>query len=245
MGIPSLAAVLRVRSADSGQVWTMSWVGQGMLYKLSSDMFAHLQRLSLDYFTDEKAGVIMTRMTSDIEALNQLFQDGIVNVAVQVLTMIFVTAILFSYNVRLALLTVGLIVPTLGGLTWWFRGASDKGYARVRDGISRVLSDLQESLSGVRIVAANNRQQRNAIAHRNITGDYRDANDHTARLSAIYGPGADLIGVMGQAALLLVQNSFQPISEIFGGAHGIGNPAEDGFEIVLRGFPQRGYVFAA
>ena len=73
-------------------------------------MFAHLQRLSLDYYTDEKAGVIMTRMTSDIESLQQLLQDGLPQFALQGLTMVIVTVVLFFYNVELALIT---LVPDL------------------------------------------------------------------------------------------------------------------------------------
>jgi ATP-binding cassette subfamily B protein len=199
-----LAAILITAVASAFRVAWTGRIGQWLLYDLRLRVFSHLQRLSLDFFTEEKAGVIMTRMTSDIEALNQLFQDGIVNVAVQVLTMLFVTAVLFSYNVRLAALTVVVIVPTLGGLTWWFRGASDRGYARVRDGISRVLADLQESLSGVRIVAAHNRQRYNEVLHHEIVSEYRAANDYTAHLNAVYGPGADLVGVAGQLVLLLV-----------------------------------------
>ena len=95
----------------------------------------------------------MTRMTSDVEALQQLLQEGLVQFAVQGLTMVVVTIILFFYNVPLALITLLLIVPTLTGLSLWFRSASDRGYNRVRDGIAGVLSDLSESLSGVRVVA--------------------------------------------------------------------------------------------
>ena len=79
--------------------------GQGrraLLYDLRVRVFAHLQRLSLDFYTDEKAGRVMTRMTSDIEALSQLFQDGLVNLAVQGLTMVIVTVILFLLNPALA-----------------------------------------------------------------------------------------------------------------------------------------------
>ena len=199
-----IAAVIITAVASGFRVAWTGRIGQWLLYDLRIRVFSHLQRLSLDFFTDEKAGVIMTRMTSDIEALNQLFQDGIVNVAVQVLTMVLVTAVLFSYNVRLAALTVFVIVPSLGGLTWWFRGASDRGYSRVRDAIARVLSDLQESLSGVRIVAAHNRQQYNEVLHHEIVSEYRAANDYTAHLNAVYAPGADLIGIVGQIVLLLV-----------------------------------------
>ena len=170
-------------------------------------VFAHLQRLSLGFFTEEKAGVVMSRMTSDIENLQQLLQDGLSQLAIQALTMVVITVILFTINVQLAFITVVLIIPALVAASLWFKRASERGYDRVRDGIANVLADLSESLHGVRIVTAHNRQRHNVIHHRNVVGDYRDANNYTARVNAIYGPGTQLLGVLGQAVLLAIGGS--------------------------------------
>ena len=83
-------------------------------------------------------------------------------------------------------------------------GRSERGYDRVRDGIAGVLSDLSESLHGVRIVTAHNRQRHNVIHHRNVVGEYRDANLYTAQINAIYGPGTQMLGYLGQVVLLAV-----------------------------------------
>jgi ATP-binding cassette subfamily B protein len=109
---------------------------------------------------------------------------------------------LFTWNVHLAFITVVLIVPLLTIMSLWFRVASERGYEKVRDGIANVLSDLSESLHGVRIVTAHNRQRHNVIHHRNVVGEYRDKNDYTARINAVYGPGTQMLGVLGQAAVL-------------------------------------------
>jgi len=175
-----------------------AWVMNDLRVKV----FAHLQRLSLGFFTEEKAGVVMSRMTSDIENLQQLLQDGLSQLAIQGLTMVVITVILFTINVELALITVALILPALFLASVWFKRASERGYDKVRDGIASVLADLSESLHGVRIVTAHNRQRHNVIHHRNVVGDYRDANNYTARVNAIYGPGTQLLGVLGQAVLL-------------------------------------------
>jgi ATP-binding cassette subfamily B protein len=175
-----------------------AWVMNDLRIKV----FTHLQRLSLGYFTAEKAGVIMSRMTSDIENLQQLLQDGLAQFAIQGLTMVVITVRLFAWNVRLAFITVVIIVPVLTVLSIWFRIASERGYDKVRDGIANVLADLSESLHGVRIVTAHNRQRHNVVHHRNVVGAYRDANDYTARINAIYGPGTQMLGVLGTAALL-------------------------------------------
>lgn len=196
----------RLRLAWTGRV------GERLMFHLRVRIFTHLQRLGLDFYTREKAGRIMTRMTSDVEALHQLFNEGLINLVVQALTLIVVCSFLFSMNVRLAAFTVAFVVPVMGVLTLWFRRVSDRGFLTVRERIADVLADLQESLSGVRIVAAHNRQRHNIIRHRNILGEHRDANQFTARVGAVYGPGTEAIGVLGQALIVLVGGAM-----VFGG----------------------------
>jgi len=173
-----------------------------VMHDLRIRIFTQFQRLSLDFFTEEKAGVLMSRMTSDIENLQQLIQDGISQFALQGLTMIVITAILFELNATLAAWTVLLVVPLLFAFTIWFHHASEKGYLLSRDRIALVLADLSESLYGIRVVTATNRQQRNIRNHRHVVGAYRDANTYTGRVNAIYGPSTTMIGILGQALLL-------------------------------------------
>ena len=194
--ITSLAQRTQVKVTGRLAAWVMN--------DLRVKVFAHLQRLSLGFFTEEKAGVVMSRMTSDIENLQQLLQDGLSQLAIQGLTMVVITIILFATDVRLAAITVLLIIPALVAASLWFKRASERGYDRVRDGIASVLADLSESLHGVRIVTAHNRQRHNVIHHRNVVGDYRDANNYTAQVNAVYGPGTQLLGVLSQAVLLAI-----------------------------------------
>jgi ATP-binding cassette subfamily B protein len=173
-----------------------------VMHDLRIRVFTHFQRLSLDFFTEEKAGVLMSRMTSDVENLQQLVQDGISQFAMQGLTMVVITAVLFAINVTLAAWTVLLVVPILFALTVWFHHASEKGYLLSRDRIANVLADLSESLYGIRVVTANNRQRRNIRNHRHVVGAYRDANLYTGRVNAFYGPATITIGILGQGLLL-------------------------------------------
>ncbi len=173
-----------------------------VMHDLRIRVFTHFQRLSLDFFTDEKAGVLMSRMTSDIENLQQLIQDGISQFAMQGLTMIVITVVLFATNVTLAAWTVLLVVPLLFAFSIWFHVASERGYLLSRDRIANVLADLSESLYGIRVVTANNRQRRNILNHRHVVGAYRDANLYTGRVNAIYGPATIAIGILGQGLLL-------------------------------------------
>ena len=150
VGIAPVLAVVATIAAARGRLRTTGRVSAEVMHGARVRLFAHLQRLSLDFYTGEKAGVIMSRMTSDIENLQQLTQEGLVQFAVQGLTMLVVSVALFVYNAKLALITLFIIVPPLVALSLWFRSASDTGYLAVRDGIAGVLTDLSESLAGVR-----------------------------------------------------------------------------------------------
>ena len=189
------------------QVVVTGKLASRVMHDLRIRVFTHFQRLSLDFFTDEKSGVLMSRMTSDIENLQQLVQDGISQFAIQGLTMIVITAVLFATNVVLAAWTVLLVVPLLFGFSIWFHRASERGYLLSRDRIANVLADLSESLYGIRVVTANNRQRRNIRNHRHVVGAYRDANFYTGRVSAIYGPATIMIGILGQGLLLGIGGS--------------------------------------
>ena len=168
-------------------------LGQLLMYELRIRVFAHLQRLSLDFFTEEKAGRLMSRMTSDIEALSNLLQNGLVNLVAQTLSLIFIIGILLSFNVELTLILLLIAAPIMLVMTAWFRSVSARGYENVRNRIADVLSDLQESLSGMRLVISFNRMKHNIINHRNRVGDYRDANNYTARISAIYSSATTFV----------------------------------------------------
>ncbi|MEZ5225298.1 MAG: ABC transporter ATP-binding protein [Acidimicrobiales bacterium] len=191
-----VAGAVRIRFANR--------VGEGLMYDLRVRVFSHLQRQSLDFFTREKAGVLMTRMTSDIDALTVLFQDGLVNLAVQGLTLVIITVVMFTLNSTLAAILLVIVVPSMLALSVWFKRASERNYALVRDKIALVLADLSESLAGVRVITANNRRRHNNIHHANVVNEHRDANVRASTIGAIYGPANEAIGVIGQALLLLI-----------------------------------------
>jgi len=191
-----------VAYAQRGLVHDTGRLAARVMHRLRILVFTHLQRLGLDFYTDEKAGVLMSRMTSDIENLQQFLQDGISSFGVQLVSMLTIIGILLYDDAALAALTIVAVLPLLIGLTIWFHRASERGYLRSRDGIANVLSDLSESLYGVRVVTATNRQRHNVVHHRNVVGEYRDANLYTGRANAIYGPTTVMIGILGQALLL-------------------------------------------
>ena len=204
VGLAYLLSVVVNVVTSAGRVAYAGRLSERLMYQLRIRVFSHFQRQSLDFFTGEKAGRLMTRMTSDIDALSALFQDGLVNLAVQGLTLVIITGVLFALNVTLAAVTLLVVVPSMGLLTVWFRGASERGYGAVRDKIAEVLSDLSESLAGIRVITATNRQRFNVVQHANVVGEHRDANLYASTVGAIYGPANEAVGVVGQALLLLI-----------------------------------------
>lgn len=202
VGIAYLVAVIVNTIASSARIAYTGRLGERLMYELRVRVFSHFQRQSLDFFTNEKVGVLLTRITSDIDALAALFQDGLVNLAVQVLTLAIITVVLVALNVQLAMITLLAVVPAMLLLTLWFRSASEVGYTRVRERIADVLADLSESLAGMRVITAMNRRHHNVIHHANVVGEHKDANVYASTVGAIYGPSSEAIGVAGQAALL-------------------------------------------
>jgi len=177
-------------------------LGERLNETLRVRVFGHMQRQGVDFHTDEKAGVLLTRMTSDIEALAVLFQEGIVNLLVQVFTLIVITGALFYYDPLLALITLAVAVPPTLATSLWFRGVSSRSYLLVRDRIAALLSNLQESLAGIRVIAAHNRRSVNIAAHRDVVGDHRDAGIAAAKANSTYAPVTEFIGICTQATLL-------------------------------------------
>ena len=182
-------------------------LGQLLMYDLRVRVFSHLQRLSVDFFTEEKAGRLLTRMTSDIEALSNLLQTGLVNLVAQLLALFFILILLFSFNLQLTLVLLVFSAPVMFGFTFWFSRTSEKGYEVVRNRIANVLADLQESLSGMRLVISFNRMKHNVINHRNIVGDYRDANNYTSKIQATYRSGTQFI-TTGTSLLIFAAGFF-------------------------------------
>jgi ATP-binding cassette subfamily B protein len=199
-----LVAIAVSMVASGARIRATAELGYSLLYRLRVRVFSHLQRLSLDFYTEERAGKLLTRMTSDIEALTNLFQDGLVDLAVNGLTLLVITGVLFTMNAKLTLIMLLAVVPAMVLLTLWFRGASDRGYAVVRDRIAEVLTDLAESMAGIRLIAAHNRRAKNVERHHEVLGAHQAANLHVAKIGTLYGPASDLIGLFGQLAMLWI-----------------------------------------
>jgi len=183
------------------QTYLSSWVGERMLLDLRTDTFRHLMRLELGYHERTPTGRSVSRLTSDIEALTQLVTEGITSLVVNGLTFIGVVVILIAYDWKLALAAF-VIFPVLIAGTTAFRIYSSRAYRRTRERVADVLTRLQETLSGIRVVQGFGHQRRSAAAFAEVNEEYREANMVTVRLSGAYFPGVELLAGLGTALIL-------------------------------------------
>jgi ATP-binding cassette, subfamily B, bacterial len=189
---------------DWADMWAETfWTGrtsERMLYSMRVRIFAHLQRLGMDFYDHEMTGRILTRMTSDVDTLSQLLQSGLLNALVYLVQFLGVIVILAARNTHLILLVL-TVVPPLAIGTVWFRVQSRRAYDHQRDRISAVNADLQENISGVRVTQAFRRETHNNQTFLGLTAGYRDAGLRSLKISSIYFSFATFLG---NIAILIV-----------------------------------------
>jgi ATP-binding cassette subfamily B protein len=184
-----------------GYTWVTGRTAERLLYALRIRIFSHLMRLALDFYDRELAGRVMTRMTTDVEALSQLLQQGLINAIVSAFTCVGVFGFLIVMSPPLAL-AAATVVPPLVLATWWYRRLSSRAYQRARDSIATVNANLQENLSGVRVAQAYSREDRNIGGFRALNGQYLADRTVAQRLIALYVPFVLLLADLGAAIVL-------------------------------------------
>ncbi len=175
--------------------------GESLLYLLRVRSYAHLQRLGLDYYERELSGRIMTRMTTDVDALSTFLQTGLAQAVVSVLTIVGVAVALLLTDAALALVALA-VLPVLIIATVLFRRSSSAAYAEAREKVSVVNADLQENVTGVRVAQAYVREEHSAGRFSERSDAYRRSRMRAQRLIATYFPFVALLSDLAQAAVL-------------------------------------------
>jgi ABC-type multidrug transport system fused ATPase/permease subunit len=198
-----LISALVYAVASYAQTYLVGWVGQRALQDLRIRLFTHLQQLSIGFYSRNRAGVIISRMTNDVEALDQLVEDGMATLFQSGLTLIGVVVILMVINFHLALLTF-LALPLLfaGGVA--FRIASADAYRLTREKIATITGYLQETLSGIRVVRAYGQEKRHIEQFRELNEENRAANMTTVNLNAAYFPAVEFLSALVTVEILVV-----------------------------------------
>jgi len=230
-----LAAGLLNWAMSYVQTYLTGWVGERILADLRIGLFRHLQRLSLGFYERNRAGVIISRLTNDVEAIDQLVTDGVTSLVQNTLTLIGTAIVLFVFDWRLALATLS-VIPLMSVATVIFRKRSSRAYRAVRERLGLLTATLAEDIAGMRVVQAFTRENENISRFRDVAERYRESNQETVVLNGIYFPFVDLLSSIALAVvlgygghlyfqgqvtlgtlftfLLLVQNFFDPVQQL-------------------------------
>lgn len=180
--------------------WT-SRMGQGVMFDLRTRIFGHLQRADVALYDSTPVGRLMTRLTTDVDALNELFTSGFVALLGDVAVLAGIVALLFWMEPSLAAVTFGVLVPMVFVTNWFRKGARDT-YRDVRTRIARVNSFLQEHLSGMVPVQLFRKERRTLEAFSVVNDEHREANIRSIRYYAVFYPALDLLSAIGMAAIV-------------------------------------------
>jgi ABC-type multidrug transport system fused ATPase/permease subunit len=183
------------------QTYTTGWVGERILADMRTMLFRHLQRLSLGFYERNRAGVIISRLTNDVEAIDQLVTDGLTTLVQNTLTLVGTAVILFILDWRLGLATLS-VVPLMSVGTAMFRSRSTRAYRAVRERLGLVTATLAEDIAGMRVVQAFTREQAHIRRFAEVNDDYRKANRVTVVLNGVYFPFVDLLSTVSLAIVL-------------------------------------------
>jgi ABC-type multidrug transport system fused ATPase/permease subunit len=207
--------------------YLVGWVGTRALQDLRERIFIHLQSMSIGFFTRRSPGVLISRMTNDVEAMNQLVTNGLVTIFSSTLTLVGVVVIMLALDVKLALITF-VTFPLLAVASVVFRIVSAGTYRATRERIAAVTAYLQETLSGVRVVRSFGQETRHRTAMTALNEENRDVNMKTVYLNASYFPAVELLAAVGTAVILL-----------YGGSQAIDGALEIGVVVAFVGYLTR------
>ena len=188
-------------AASWAQTYFTGWTGERMLADLRNHLFRHLQRLSLGFFERNRAGVLISRMTNDVEALDQLVTDGVSSLVQNTLTLVATAVILFVLSWQLAL-AIFTVIPLLIVATSIFRRKSSRSYRGVRETLGAVTATLAEDIAGMRVVQAFTRERVARENFRTVSEAYRRKNHETVVQNALYFPFIDLLSSAATAIVL-------------------------------------------
>ena len=221
-----LAVAALYALASFAQTYLVGWVGTRALQNLRERVFEHLQGMSIGFFTRRSPGVLISRMTNDIEALNQLVTSGVATLLSSGLTLVGVVVILLALDLQLALVTF-LTFPLVAAASVVFRVASHGAYRATRERIAAITAYLQETLSGVRVVRSFGQEPRHLAAMTELNEANREANMKTVYLNASYFPAVELLSAAGTAAIVL-----------YGGAQAIDGQVQIGVVVAFVAYLQ-------
>jgi len=197
-----LLTLLGAFAVRYGQVYILQMTGQKVMLDMRRQIFGHLQRLHVGFFDRNPVGRLMTRVTTDVDAVNELFTSGVVTVFGDLFTLLGIMGVMTAMNPKLALVTFS-VIPFFFVITNWFRQGSRQSFREVRKWVARINAFLQENLTGMSVVQLFRREGRNRDAFAAINRAHADANVSQIFYYAVFYPAIDLLAAVAVAMILL------------------------------------------
>jgi len=188
--------------AQYWQVWTMSWAGQQILYHLSTDMFTHLQQLSLGFYDRTQIGRVMSRLQTDIDVFEGMLSSGLLSMFGSLLSLVGIVIAMLVMNVPLALLSL-TVLPIMFVITAFWQKSATRSFRRTRAAISVVNATLQENVCGMRVMQSLWREERNRDEFDALNAYNRDTNNEASRIAALILPLVEVVAAMAIAIAIL------------------------------------------
>lgn len=198
IGVVLLLVNVLMWQSQYWQVWTMSWAGQRILYHLSSDMFTHLQKLSLGFYDRTQIGRVMSRLQSDIDVLEAMLSSGLLSILSSLVSLFGIVAIMLIMNVWLALLCF-TVLPIMFIIAAYWQRFAQRSFRRTRAAISMVNATLQENITGMRVIQSLAREDRNRSEFDDLNAYNRDANLEASRVAALILPLVEVVAALAIA----------------------------------------------
>src|SRR5947209_6288606 len=201
-GIVLIIVNVLMWQAQYWQVWSMSWAGQQILYNLSSDMFTHLQSLSLSFYDRTQIGRVMSRLQSDIDVLESMLSSGLLSMLGSLVSLVGIIIAMLAMNITLALLSF-TVLPIMFVIAAFWQRFAQRSFRRTRAAISVVNATLQENITGMRVIQSLAREERNRDEFDELNAYNRDTNLEASRIAALILPLVEVVAAMAIAITVL------------------------------------------
>ncbi len=201
IALATMAAFVGLYVATAAQQYLLSWVGQQVLADLRSELFRHLQALSLAYHEMHIVGVTVSRVMNDVATINELLSQGLITLVGDALVLVGIVIIMLSMSPRLALLTF-LVLPLMLLATVWFSRRARLAFRQTRTSVAKVVGDLAEGIAGVRVIQAFGQEEATQERFNTVNEANRDANIGAVSLSFVFLPAIEFLGVVSTAIVL-------------------------------------------
>ena len=195
-----LAAIALV--AQMGQQLMTAWMGHRLLYHMRNELFEHLQKLSLGFYDREEVGRVMSRLTSDVTVMQELLTTGILNVLTDIIGLVLVIGLMFYVDVQLALISLSVVPVLMITMAFWQRFAQ-QAFIRVRQAIAQVNSNINQNVSGIRVVQSLRREEVNLRQFDRLNEENRQSNMYAMRLQAVVMPLVEILSTIATVMVII------------------------------------------